>query len=518
MKKQIVALFLISVFTLGSLTVSTDGASTITIDQAKHYQTIDGFGSFSGTSQVGAPGFFHDSLGASIVRLAICGWEMQSNNNMTDSTNSDITKFAVGGDLSATINVINSLKGYGDVKFIATSWTPPAWMKDMTRDPLTGQSCVSGANLCGGHLSPKYYESFAGLISGFCKIIKARTGVDIFAVNFQNEPWFIEWYVSCVVPPTEYVNILKVVGARLKKDGLPTMCFGAEDMVGSVYDGLRTYASSINADATALSCLYAYAVHGYTDGVHPVPSSSGSTIWTRAGNMAVTVMKKKLWMSEMSGFDINSWSAAMNLGSNLFMSLKYGQLSGWTYWTTNDCGAEGLLCNSAHTMRSLVSKNYYKFIRPGAVAIGCVNTGDTLYPVAFAHTANKTLSIVIVNQATTARTLTLSSGTALPASFEKYTTTSTKKCVDEGSVAGSGTITIDANSVTTLFGQNYTVDISHKGLIGNSSMQIDKKEYRYFRLDGSSVKGSMSRSRGVYIKAVSENGSFRITPVAVITK
>jgi O-glycosyl hydrolase len=501
---------------VGLMVTGADGASTITITPSTQYQTIDGLGAYMDSRYMVPPVFYHDSLGATMVRLTLNSFDFQPSNNMTDSTNSDLSKFNVSA-INDAISVINGLKGYGDVKFIESSWSPPAWMKDMSRSPLTGATCVMGdPALCGGHLASKYYVSYAGLTSAFCQIIKQRTGVDIFAISLQNEPFFIEPYRSCVFTPQEYVNCLKAIGARLKKDGVPAKCFGAEDMLYNIMDATRNYATVIYNDATASPYLYAVAVHGYTDGVHPVPSSAGVLPWTRAGNVALSY-KKKFWMTETSGLSQTSWSSAMGLASNLFMSMKYGQLSAWTYYCATECGG-GLLCNSAHTTISLASKNYYKFIRPGAVSVGCVNSGDELFPVAFLHAQNKTLAIVIVNQATTAPQLTLSSGTPLPSTFEKYTSSATKKCADDGSVSSSSPITIDANSVTTLYGQNYTAtDIDTRHIDRPFSGRADANGYQVYRVNGSLVRAG-SRNNGVYIKKFSGNERARITPIALIDR
>jgi glucuronoarabinoxylan endo-1,4-beta-xylanase len=503
------------IFGICLMTFIAHGASTITINPSTQYQTIDGFGAMTDDGLAGPPVFMHDSLGLTLSRLWIPDG-LQSANNMTDSTNSDITKFKASS-MGSAIAAVNSIKSYGDVKFFATSLSPPAWMKDMTRDSLKDLACYDlPVQLCGGHLATKYYQAFAGLISAFCKIMKTQTGVDIFAVSLQNEPYFIEPYNSCVYTPQEYANTLKVLGARLKKDGIPAACIGAEDLVDAMTE--RSYVQTIAADTAASKYIYAVAVHAYAlDGIHPIPTSEGGKYWSDLGNIGVVAAKKKTWMTEASGWGQNVWTDAMNLAANLFMSLKYGRISAWVYYRAMECSTMGLVCNGTHTRISLVSRNYYKFIRPGAMGIGCVCTGDTLWPVAFVHPVNKTMSIVVLNQAATARTLTLSSAAALPATFEKYTTTSVKKCVDEGSVSSSSAITIDASSVTTLFATNYSVNIADNGKIGRSvAVHVVKKENRYFRIDGSSVEGSSPLYRGVYIKAVQDKGNLRISPVAVI--
>jgi O-glycosyl hydrolase len=504
-------MLIVTIFITGFLAFNVHGAATITLDQNTHYQTMDGFGAMVISGNFGSPVFAHDDLGSTMMRIGI--ENIQPKNNMTDSTNSDITKFSVGA-ISDIVPVINTFKNYPDMKFIGSMWTPPDWMKDMSRDPLVGQSCVSGGNSCGGHLATRYYEAYAGFLCAWIKLVKQQTGVDIYALSFQNEPAFIEWYVSCVYTTQEYVSFLKVLVARLKKEGIQVKLFGAEDV--TVLFDVNPYAAAIANDATALQNLYAYAVHNYAaDGVNPVPSSQTAQSWAKLGNFVVGTMHKKLWMTETSGLSQSSWSDAMKLASNIFGALKYGQLSGWVYYEANDCSSYGLACNSQHTLLSAISKNYYRFIRPGAIGIKCTNAGDALFPVAFVHPKNQTLTIVIVNQGS-ATQLTLA-GNPLPAAMEKYTTTSTKKCAAEGSAATSGAIAIEANSVTTLFSQA-TVNIANKTPAGHSFLRVDNKESRYFRIDGASVKSAQLRSQGVYIEAMQGNGSIKIVPVAKISK
>jgi glucuronoarabinoxylan endo-1,4-beta-xylanase len=503
--RQICRCASITFLSIGLVVSLVEGTATITITPTTKYQTIDGFGAFSyeGTG-IGGAAFFHDSLGGSIVRLRLPSAQMQSSNNMTDSTNSDLTKFSTSS-LNEQVDIINSLKNYGDVKFYASSWSPPAWMKD--NNSITN----------GGRLLTRYYVSYAGLLSGFCKIIKSRTSVDILAISLQNEPRFVEVYQSCVFTPAEYTACLKMVGARLKKDGLPTTCFGAEDMVEEIVH--TPYISTIAADTAAVKYISAVAVHGYLDGVHPILRSQGAAGWGRCWAVA-SGMGKKLWMTETSGYAQNDWSIALNqLAGNLYCALKYGCISANTYWRCNDCSTEGLACNGRHTQLSIAAESYYKFIRPGAVQVKCDFGGtDTLYPVAFYHAANKTLSIVVLNQMASTNQMTLVSTQALPATFAKYTSTSTKKCVSEGNVSSSSAISIDPSSITSLVGSNYTVDVVPKEKPVRVLPQVVSNQWRYYRIDGTTVKGVHYGSRGVYISERETEKGKEVLPITIFAK
>jgi O-glycosyl hydrolase len=503
--------WLINILFLSMLTGSfiVKGASTITLTPSTTYQTIDGFGAWVGAEGECNPQFGYDSVGFSLCRLDIVP-SFQPNNNMADATNADLTKFSVSS-LSGHIATINAVKAHPDALFFGTCISPPEWMKDLTQHPYTGGTCTSA---CGGILNPAFTEAFAGFLSAYCQIIKARTGVDIYAISIANEPAFVQFWNSCYYDPIPYKNTLKAVGARFAKDGVKAKLIGAEDMLNDIYT--RPYIPEINNDPVAKGYLYAVAVHGYTNGVNPIPSSSGVTPWLKAGNLASS-MGKQFWMTETSGQSQTSWSNAIGLASNLYMSMNYGNLSAWVWFYANACGNLGLLCNNKHTLLSLSSSQYYKFIRPGAVRIKSVVTGDAIYPVAFLHSQKNTLSIVIINQGN-ATQLQLAGVPSQFTTFTKYTTTSTKKRANEGTVSVNSTnITIDASSVTTLFAQG-PVGISQKEVPHHSALRISKKGCRYFHIDGSLMNTRTSRGHGICIKTEKINGCLSVAPAVIITK
>jgi hypothetical protein len=111
--------------------------------------------------------------------------------------------------------------------------------------------------------------------------------------------------------------------------------------------------------------------------------------------------------------------------------------------------------------------------------------------------------------------LTLASTQTLPSTFAKYTSTSTKKCVAEGNVSSSSVISIDASSITTLVGSNYTVDISPREKPARALPNVDKKEWRLFRIDGTMVNGVYHKGKGVYIKSIKGSVSEKAVRVAV---
>jgi O-glycosyl hydrolase len=302
----------------------------------------------------------------------------------------------------------------------------------------------------GDSLLPEMMPVLADYFLGLYNAILQQTVVRLYGISIQNEPAIPEPYASCIYSPARYRDLLKVVGKRFADEGIDIKLFGAEDMLGNLT--INPYPGTINADATAKGYLDALAVHGYTDGITPLPSSGQAQAWGRLATMS-KAMGKSAWMTETSGFPDN-WSGAMTLASNIYASLRYGNASLWAFWEDNRCdGGYGLLCNGAHTIISLVSKNFYRYIRPGAVRIDATPDDTTNCVIAFNNKAAQTLTLLVYNSKTSGYTLNIT-GSNLPAQFTKYTTTASKACLNEGTV-GTTSISIEAGSVTTLVGGGY---------------------------------------------------------------
>ncbi|MCE5172155.1 hypothetical protein LQV63_23000 [Paenibacillus profundus] len=75
-------------------------------------------------------------------------------------------------------------KARGVHKLIASSWSPPAWMK-------TNNSTTNG-----GYLKSENYGDFALLMSKFIKEYNQQFGIDLYGVSLANEPnsmTFLSW-------------------------------------------------------------------------------------------------------------------------------------------------------------------------------------------------------------------------------------------------------------------------------------------------------------------------------------
>jgi O-glycosyl hydrolase len=406
---------------------SLSSAATVAINPANQYQTIEGFGGF-GLDLITTQSYLDKligDLGVTMIRT-----------NTADAAQTV-------GDWAGFVNAVKTrATALGEsVRWICSTWSPPAGMKL--------NNSVSGSDPATNKLRPANYGAYANVVKTFLDQMKSQTGIDYYGVSFQNEPAFTETYWSCVYTPTEYRDMIKVAGPIVHAAYPNIKVFGAEDMLAS----WGTMVGPSIADTVSRNQMGAMAVHGYSDGVHPQPGTNAANLWGRAYTNCHSV-NKSLWMTETSGYDQN-WSGAMQLAQMIYAALKFGKLSAWVYWTISAGGADAyhLMVGENATPLYYVSKNYYRYVRPGAVMIDGVSDDTTVFSLAFRHPTNNTLAIVLINVGAAATTATIT-GSSLP-TFTRYLTSSTVNCVSQGTT-GATNIPLPANSVTTLYGTNYS--------------------------------------------------------------
>jgi glucuronoarabinoxylan endo-1,4-beta-xylanase len=439
---------------LGLLAGMPVHGAVITLDEAATYQTIEGFGGF-GPMKVwwGSTPYYNDNfvdlmindLGLTMLRTTVSASFEYTNDNadpaVTDLGAYNITS-RVPGDAETHLGdhfpFYRAIQAEADaqgvpLKVISSIWTPPAWMK--TNNDIRN----------GGNLRDDMRDEFAEYCAAYVKTIKAQTGIDIYAFNIQNEPVFVEPYESCVYSNLQYRDALKVVAARFEQDGLATKFFLPEDVDNRAR--VTSFVGPACSDATIVDQVGALAVHSYQpDAV--TPGSPGANDWANyaalADNFGISV-----WMTETSGWG-SDWSGSFDLAKGVFGALKYGKLSAWVMWYTCD----NLMAGTGLDKRGYAMKQFYRYIRPGAVMIDCGTDDDDVPGVAFIHPEHQTLTIVLLNLSGQTKDVGLT-GVTLPA-MQAYRTSAGENCVAAGTVSGS-TVSLPASSVTTLYGAGYSV-------------------------------------------------------------
>ncbi|MBD3239169.1 MAG: hypothetical protein GF331_01180 [Chitinivibrionales bacterium] len=412
--------------------VVTAGAVTVTVDPSVEYQTIEGFGGF-GLNLITTQSYLDKiigDLGVTMIRT-----------NTADAAQS----------VDDWANFVNAVKARADalgepMRFIASTWSPPAHMKV--------NNSVDGLDPNTNKLRPENYDDYGEVVKTFLQQMKTKTGIDYYGVSFQNEPAFPEPYWSCVYTAQEYRDMIKAAAPIVKQAFPNILVFGAEDMLANWT--VNPYAGFCQADPVARELLNVFAVHGYSDGVHPTPASGAVRKWQLAGQNCLQA-GKPLWMTETSGYPSN-WDGAFELAEMIYAALKHGKLAAWVWWTIAGRGDEYYLMDGeTPTQKYYTSKNFYRYIRPGAVMVDALSDDSLVFSVGFHHKQNRTLSLVLLNANSSARTVTIS-GDNLP-TFHRYLTTSSINCEGQGTT-GAANIQLPAKSVTSLYGENYNPSVA----------------------------------------------------------
>ena len=427
----------IALFTFGcvALPAGSARAQTITVDTSQKQQVIEGLGGFGPAKPWWYDGPYFDQawldklddLGVTIVRTQLY-WDFESKAKVFD--------LSASSSNGKQLDYLKAVQAKG-MKILATVWSPPVWMKLNPNNALAPY-CQGE---CGGTLDPAHYQDFADFLVEYVKQMHAA-GVDIYALNFANEPLFENPFESCVYTEQTYADVLKVVGAAFVKAGLTTKLFGPEHMGGA--DWNAGFFSKVLGDANAAKYLSFYAVHSYTDGVAPDYGSADG--WTQLYAHA-SGAGKQLWMTETSDSDTTGWDKAFLMAKGLHLALRFGKISGWVYWyMAGDVMTTAP--ESAPTPLYYAFKQYYRYIRPGYVQVGSTTDDPAILPTAFA--SGNGLTVVLINNGTSAKSATVKLASGAVPTCDGYRTSSSENAVAIGKITG-GSVSLPAQSITTLF-------------------------------------------------------------------
>ena len=216
-------------------TPAAASAQTITINPAKTYQTIDGFGFAltGGSAQlmahmdpskrdallrnlftVGKDGE-GDGIGVSYLRLTIGASDMNDHvysydDLAPDQTDPTLSHFSLDPDKADVIPIMKQILAIDPhIKTLASPWSAPVWMK-------TNHAAQ------GGVLEPKYFAAYAEYLTKYIEAMKAE-GIPIDTLTIQNEPLNEKNTPSMLMlPPEQQLFIKQDLGPDFRKAGIKT--------------------------------------------------------------------------------------------------------------------------------------------------------------------------------------------------------------------------------------------------------------------------------------------------------
>lgn len=304
----------------------------------------------------------------------------------------------------ATIKKVQAFaKEYGvedEVKFFASSWTPPGWMKNETSSSKSYAD--NDLLLKGGSLKDDAIEDLAVYYTRYLEEY-AKQGIDIYAMTLQNEPMLEINYPSCAMSGVQEgklaiaikkaINNSSILTKEQKKcklwafDHNPSGAYSYAEKILSVYgandalDGVafHDYGGSLTEMQRVLDNLL--NKNGRTDQTVNLTERS---VWGTAGaNSIITYFRN-------SGISYNSWVTMLdsNVGVHQWVGTPDPTMFARAAGSDNDYWA---------MPEFYITGQFSRFIRPGYVRVdsdeGIANVGN----VVFKNPETRELTAVVSN-------------------------------------------------------------------------------------------------------------------------
>lgn len=381
-------------------------------------QQIDGFGFSEAFQQAGVMRLLAEAdqasllnlmfspaggMGYSILRNQI-GDATQPRPNTGDIQAIEPTKgeFVFSGDENQ-LWLMNEAKKRGCTRFLASCWSPPAWMK-------------TNGKVHDGALKKEYYQAFADMLATYVAEYKKRFDLDIYALSPTNEPNFVptQDYASCKWTGEELSKFLRenLLPALKAKGVSPEVVIDehehwSDDFINVILD-----------DAESSKAIHIVAAHAYAPDSGPYVS-----IGARTGTFAKALGQgKRVWETEVS---VGTGAQILNMNDGVYWArvihshMVENNVSAWLYWwgaaITNT--RSSLIWIDAANKKYQLSKRFFtighfaRFVRPGYHRVDATPTpAPNTYFSAYLSPDSKRLICVAINDDSVERPLTIQPG------------------------------------------------------------------------------------------------------------
>ena len=377
--------------------VNGNSSSTISVDQGRTYQTIDGFGAALTDSAAalieGSPqqdrilsdlfGTGEGQAGLNIVRAPMGSTDLMADPNDVHTFEDSKGSFSVDAHDSdrRQIDMLQKIKGKtGDFKLLGVPWTTPGWAKKSGE--LTASSCGNDRNEFDVTKIGDYADYFRKYVDAY-----GAKGIRPWMVSLQNEP------ENCKtgMPTATFTAQDEVALSNAVRNALP----GDVKVMGWDHnwndpDFVNTLTSSGKVDAIGYHC-YDGTNYGSQTGARDTYMTECSG-WT--GDGATDVAGNMGW--EVA----NTIIGPLRNGSKGSIYWSMAQRSDGSPWLDRDgtCrNCRGMVTVDGDSYQP--SQDFYfwgqfgRFVRPGSVRVESSNSGD-LSTVAFRN-GNKTILVVL---------------------------------------------------------------------------------------------------------------------------
>ncbi len=313
-------------------------------------------------------------IGISFVRLQMGASDFSVNGPYTydempaGQADPNMDHFSIEHDKTYIIPVLQqALRLNPNLKFVASPWTPPGWMKTM-------QSMMGTVDGHASNLLPQYYQAYAAYIVKFIQAYKAQ-GIPIYAITPLNEPLYPpdDYPGMKFEAPDETAFIKNNLGPALARAGLSTKILA--------YDhgwDQPSYPQTVLSDPTARSYTAGIGWHCYIG--DPAVMDTFHTQYPGKDAFETecsTGIGKQGYASPVSTSDalMNStqhWARGVELW-NLALDPDGEPHSGGCSRCTGVVSVNQATGQVTYSNEYYVLGQFSKFVRPGAVHTGSNN-------------------------------------------------------------------------------------------------------------------------------------------------
>ena len=311
-------------------------------------------------------------------------------------------------------------------KVFASPWNAPANLLDPGSDPV--------------RVDPAKYADYMRHLNSFNTHMSGH-GITLHAISVQNEPDWGEW--------TRWTSDEMVDFLANHAGNLETRVMAPES-----FQFRRSYTDPILNNDIAAANLDIVGGHIYGGGLfdYPLAREKGKEVW----------MTEHLLGSE--AHETNDWNLALTVGREINDCMK-ANFNAYVWWYIRRF--YGLITDDGNiTDKGYVLSHYAKFVRPGAVRVNVDDSAAGGVDVT-AYKTDTSFVAVIVNRNDSSVYLDFNIAGGNVGTVTRFTSSGTKKMVNDGQLAVSGgsfSSAIDARSVTTL-----TSHAAQGGRYGNTA-------------------------------------------------
>ncbi len=338
--------------------------------------------------------YYHPTkgLGYTLGRVHIHSCDFSLGNYIYIEEGDDaLSTFSVAHDEAFIIPLIQAAIKESDhnIKFLASPWSPPAWMKS------------NGEMNHGGYLLDAYKETWAMYYTKFIKAYSAY-GINTWAITIQNEPAAVQTWDSCIYSGEDERDFLKnYLGPIMKREG-------HGDVKILIWDHNRDImverAQAVLEDPEAAQYVWGTGFHWYV-----------SEAFENVGKVHELYPHKHLLFTEgcdEGGVKLGSWLTGERYGRNIIGDLN-NFCEGYLDWNIvlderggpnhvgNYCDAPIIFDTTKKEIHYNSSYFYIghfsKFIKPGAKRMHCEMKEEQVYATAFQN-PNGEMVCVVMNE------------------------------------------------------------------------------------------------------------------------